>query len=206
MELKDGKIIATEEEIKCLKSSEGKAFLTEKGLEVEKIVEKDIPLNDEKVQEYLKKNGSLMDKIGNGIRTSFLAKKLGLEEKDVTGDMLGKDLMLKDDLKAFEDKAIKTAVSMGFRGVKHGELLLGQVDYSKLSLKDGNLEGFDTMLEGLKGKYPDMFSEKDPKSKTPPPFGENKTVTKEDFKTMSCQERSLLHSTNKELYDVLTGK
>lgn len=193
MELKDGKIIVSEEEIKALQSAEGRAFLQEQGLEVEKIVEKEVPLNDDKVQDYLKKNGSLMDKVANGIRTTFLAKKLGKEEKDITGDLLGKELMLKDDLKAFEQQAIKEAVALGLQGVKDSELLLGQVDYEKLSWKDGKLEGFNEVVTGLKEKYPHFFSREKP-STTPPPLNKNTgtQVTYDDFLRMTKEEKSKL--------------
>ncbi len=204
MELKDGKIVVTEEEIKILQSETGKSFLKEKGLEVEKVVEKDIPMTDEKVQEYLKKNGSLMDKIANGIRISFLAKKLGKEEKDITSDMLGKDLILKDDMKSFEEQAIKEAVALGLSGVKNSELLLGQVDYTKLSWNNGKLEGFAEALTGLKEKYPDFFT-KEHGSNTPAPLPENnpKKITLEDFNKMTQAEKSKL--TDEQLNEILRG-
>lgn len=204
MELKDGKIVATEEEIKILQSETGKSFLKDKGLEVEKVVEKDIPMTDEKVQEYLKKNGSLMDKIANGIRTSFLAKKLGKEEKDITSDMLGKDLILKDDMKVFEEQAIKEAVALGLSGVKNSELLLGQVDYTKLTWNNGKLDGFTEALTELKEKYPDFFTQEQ-WSKTPPPLPPNnpKKITLEDFNKMSQVEKSKL--TDEQLNEILRG-
>lgn len=191
MELKDGKIVVSEEEKKILGSNEGKNWLKENKFvaEVEKKVEIEKPLTDEVVKDYIGKNQSLADKIYNENATKFLKAKLG---KDVTIDDLGKDILLKDEFTNFKSQAIKTAVSVALDGIapKHSKLLINAVDYSKLDLKDNQLIGFDTELNNLKITYPDLFTVKG--VQTPPaliPNGQNKKITYEDFEKMTPEER-----------------
>ena len=189
MELKDGKIVATDEEIKILKSEQGKSFMKEKGLEVEKIVGKAAEITETSVMEFLKKNATVYKTIEANVTKAFVANKLGKKEEEITPELLGKDLVLKEELTASTSAAIKAAVAIGLGNVKHNELLLDQVDYSKISLKDGKLDGFDTVVAELKTKYPDLFAGE--VSKTPPsvPTNDYTTLNAEQFEKMSQQER-----------------
>lgn len=44
-------------------------------------------------------------------------------------------------------------------GVKHSKLLMNEIDFEKISIENGNLLGFDPVLEGLKTSYKDFFPE-----------------------------------------------
>lgn len=207
MELKDGKIVISEEEKNILSSEEGKKWLTENKLmvEIEKKVEVDKPLTDEIVKDYINKSQGLSDKLYNDNSMKFLKTKLG---KDITIDDLGKEIVFKDSLTALKNEAIKTAVTVALNTIapKHSKLLINAIDLSKIDLKDSSLVGFDDELNSLKTAYPDLFINKT-SSNTPPTLPNNnggKNITKEDFKKMGYAERTELYNTDKKLYEELS--
>lgn len=192
MELKDGKLIISDEEKTLLGSDEGKKWLTENKFitEVEKKVEVDKPLTDEIVKDYIAKNQGLSDKIYNENAMKFLKTKLG---KEATIDDLGKEITFKDDLNKFKSEAIKTAVSVGLNAIapKHSKLLINAIDFTKLDIKDNSLVGFDDELNNLKTTYPDLF--KNIGSTTPQALPTNKNtgkITYEDFQKMTEAEKA----------------
>lgn len=86
----------------------------------------------------------------------------------------------------------------------------------KIELDDnGSIKGWNEKLEGLKTQYPNMFGKGDgggdgdgfepydPKG-LPNPSGE-KTVTKDQFKAMTYEERVKLKQSNEKLYNSLKG-
>lgn len=206
MELKDGKIIASDEEKGLLNSTEGKKWLIENKfmVEVEKKFEVEKPLTDEVVSNYILKNQGFSDKLYNENSLKFLKSKLG---KEVSINDLGKDLISKDDFNSFKSEAIKTAVSFGLNTLapKHSALLLGAIDLSKIDIKDGKLTGFDEQINTLKTTYPDLFNSKED-SQTPPALGTNNgnsKITKEQFSKMTYAERVKLMNEDKATYDEL---
>ncbi|MDY4011382.1 MAG: hypothetical protein SOY60_06920 [Fusobacterium gastrosuis] len=208
MELKDGKIVVSEEERNILNSKEGRDWLKENKIivEVEKKVEIEKPLTDEIVKDYISKSQGLSDKLYNDNSIKFLKTKLG---KDVTIDDLGKEITFKDELSKLKSEAIKTAVNvvLGAISPKHSKLLINAIDFSKLDIKDNNLTGFDDELNNLKTTYPDLFINKISSSNTPPTLPNNnggKNITKDDFKKMGYAERTELYNTNKKLYEELS--
>lgn len=190
MELKDGKIVVSEEEKKLMGSNEWKAFAEENKLIVEKKVEVEKPLTDEIVTGYISKNQALSDRLFNDNAVKFLKNKL---KKDVTVDDLGKEIILKDELENLKKSAIKSAVTLGLNSVsKHSNLLINAVDFGKLDIQDGKLTGYDEELTKLKTDYPDLFAIK--QTQTPPAFPTNKDtkLTLEAFEKMTSSEKSKL--------------
>lgn len=83
----------------------------------------------------------------------------------------------------------------------------------KLELDDNdNIKGWDSQLEGLKTQFPTMFETNGGKGGFEPiekgglpKGGNNKTVTKEQFKAMTYEERVKLKKENEKLYQQLKG-
>lgn len=201
MELKDGKIIISDEEKKILGSNEGKQWLTENKFMIETVKEIEKPLTDEIVTEYIKRNQKISDRLYNDNATKFLKTKLG---DKVTSDDLGKEIVLKSEFDNFKNETIKTAVNFGLSAIspKYANMLVNAVDYSKLDVKDGEIVGFKEQIEAFKNTYPDLFNEKG--SSTPPPLPPNdghSKVTYDDFLKMSEAEKAKL--TDDELKQIL---
>ena len=201
MELKDGKIIISDEEKKILGSNEGKQWLTDNKFMIETVKEIEKPLTAEAVTEFISKNQSLSDKLYNDNATKFLKTKLG---DKVTSDDLGKEIVLKSEFDNFKNDTIRTAVNFGLSAIspKYANMLVNAVDYSKLDVKDGEIVGFKEQIEAFKNTYPDLFNEKG--SSTPPPLPPNdghSKVTYDDFLKMSEAEKAKL--TDDELKQIL---
>ncbi|WP_314320264.1 phage scaffolding protein [Fusobacterium pseudoperiodonticum] len=201
MELKDGKIIISDEEKKILGSNEGKQWLTDNKFMIETVKEIEKPLTAEAVTEFISKNQSLSDKLYNDNATKFLKTKLG---DKVTSDDLGKEIVLKSEFDNFKNETIRTAVNFGLSAIspKYANMLVNAVDYSKLDVKDGEIVGFKEQIEAFKNTYPDLFNEKG--SSTPPPLPPNdghSKVTYDDFLKMSEAEKAKL--TDDELKQIL---
>ena len=201
MELKDGKIIISDEEKKILGSNEGKQWLTDNKFMIETVKEIEKPLTAEAVTEFINKNQSLSDKLYNDNATKFLKTKLG---DKITSDDLGKEIVLKSEFDNFKNETIKTAVNFGLSAIspKYANMLVNAVDYSKLDVKDGEIVGFKEQIEAFKNTYPDLFNEKG--SSTPPPLPPNNghsKVTYDDFLKMSEAEKAKL--TDDELKQIL---
>lgn len=202
MELKDGKIIISDEEKKILGSNEGKQWLTDNKFMIETVKEIEKPLTAEAVTEFISKNQSLSDKLYNDNATKFLKTKLG---DKVTSDDLGKEIVLKSEFDNFKNETIKTAVNFGLSAIspKYANMLVNAVDYSKLDVKDGEIVGFKEQIEAFKNTYPDLFNDKTVTS-TPaplPPNNGHSKVTHDDFLKMSEAEKAKL--TDDELKQIL---
>ncbi|MBF1299631.1 MAG: phage scaffolding protein [Parvimonas sp.] len=202
MELKDGKIIISDEEKKILGSDEGKKWLTDNKFMIETIKEVDKPITAEAVTNFISKNQSLSDKIYNESAIKFLKSKLG---DKVTSDDLGKEIVLKSEFDNFKNETIKTAVNFGLSAIspKYSSMLVNAVDYSKLDVKDGEIVGFKEQIEAFKNTYPDLFNDKTVTS-TPaplPPNNGHSKVTNDDFLKMSEAEKAKL--TDDELKQIL---
>lgn len=202
MELKDGKIIISDEENKILGSNEGKQWLTENKFMIETVKEIEKPLTDEIVTEYIKRNQKISDRLYNDNATKFLKTKLG---DKVTSDDLGKEIVLKSEFDNFKNETIKTAVNFGLSAIspKYANMLVNAVDYSKLDVKDGEIVGFKEQIEAFKNTYPDLFNDKTVTS-TPaplPPNNGHSKVTYDDFLKMSEAEKAKL--TDDELKQIL---
>ncbi len=203
MELKDGKIIISDEEKKILGSNEGKQWLTDNKFMIETVKEVDKPITAEAVTNFINKNQSLSDKLYNDNAVKFLKTKLG---DKVTSDDLGKEIVFKNSFEDYKKEVIKTAVSFGIGAIspKYSSILVNAVDFSKLDIKDGKIIGFDEQVANFKTTYPDLFNEKG--AITPPPLPPNKghsKVTYDDFLKMSETEKAKL--TDDELKQILRG-
>ena len=202
MELKDGKIIISDEEKKILESNEGKKWLTDNKFMIETVKEIEKPLTDEVVTEYIKRNQKISDRLYNDNATKFLKTKLG---DKITSDDLGKEIVLKSEFDNFKNETIKTAVNFGLSAIspKYANMLVNAVDYSKLDVKDGEIVGFKEQIEAFKNTYPDLFNDKTVTS-TPvplPPNNGHSKVTYDDFLKMSEAEKAKL--TDDELKQIL---
>ena len=202
MELKDGKIIISDEEKKILESNEGKKWLTDNKFMIETVKEIEKPLTDDVVTEYIKKNQKISDRLYNDNATKFLKTKLG---DKITSDDLGKEIVLKSEFDNFKNETIKTAVNFGLSAIspKYSSMLVNAVDYSKLDVKDGEIVGFKEQIEAFKNTYPDLVNDKTVTS-TPAPLPSNNghsKVTYDDFLKMSEVEKSKL--TDDELKHIL---
>lgn len=203
MELKDGKIVISDEEKKILGSNEGKQWLTDNKFMIETVKEVDKPITAEAVTNFINKNQSLSDKIYNDNAVKFLKTKLG---DKITSDDLGKEIVFKNSFEDYKKEVIKTAVSFGLRAIspKYSSMLVNAVDFSKLDIKDGKITGFDEQVSNFKTTYPDLFSEKGTTTPpTLPPNKDNSKVTYDDFLKMSETEKAKL--TDDELKQILRG-
>lgn len=201
MELKDGKIIISDEEKKMLGSNEGKQWLTDNKFMIETVKEIEKPLTAEAVTEFISKNQSLSDKLYNDNATKFLKTKLG---DKITSDDLGKEIVLKSEFDNFKNETIKTAVNFGLSAIspKYANMLVNAVDYSKLDVKDGEIVGFKEQIEAFKNTYPDLFNEKGSSTPAPlPPNNGHSKVTYDDFLKMSEVEKAKL--TDEQLKEIL---
>lgn len=203
MELKDGKIIISDEEKKILGSNEGKQWLTDNKFMIETVKEVDKPITAEAVTNFINKNQSLSDKLYNDNAVKFLKTKLG---DKITSDDLGKEIVFKNSFEDYKKEAIKTAVSFGLGAIspKYSSMLVNAVDFSKLDIKDGKITGFDEQVANFKTTYPDLFSEK--VTTTPPtlpPNKDNSKITYDDFLKMNETEKSKL--TDEQLKEILRG-
>ena len=201
MELKDGKIIISDEEKKILESNEGKQWLTDNKFMIETVKEIEKPLTDEVVTEYIKRNQKISDRLYNDNATKFLKTKLG---DKVTSDDLGKEIVLKSEFDNFKNETIKTAVNFGLSAIspKYANMLVNAVDYSKLDVKDGEIVGFKEQIEAFKNTYPDLFNEKGSSTPAPlPPNNGHSKVTYDDFLKMSEVEKAKL--TDEQLKEIL---
>ena len=201
MELKDGKIIISDEEKKILESNEGKKWLTDNKFMIETVKEIEKPLTDEVVTEYIKRNQKISDRLYNDNATKFLKTKLG---DKVTSDDLGKEIVLKSEFDNFKNETIKTAVNFGLSAIspKYANMLVNAVDYSKLDVKDGEIVGFKEQIEAFKNTYPDLFNEKGSSTPAPlPPNNGHSKVTYDDFLKMSEVEKAKL--TDEQLKEIL---
>ena len=201
MELKDGKIIISDEEKKILGSNEGKQWLTDNKFMIETVKEIEKPLTDEVVTEYIKRNQKISDRLYNDNTTKFLKTKLG---DKVTSDDLGKEIVLKSEFDNFKNETIKTAVNFGLSAIspKYANMLVNAVDYSKLDVKDGEIVGFKEQIEAFKNTYPDLFNEKGSSTPAPlPPNNGHSKVTYDDFLKMSEVEKAKL--TDEQLKEIL---
>ena len=202
MELKDGKIIISDEEKKILGSDEGKKWLADNKFMIETVKEIEKPLTAEAVTDFISKNQSLSDRLYNDNATKFLKTKLG---DKMTSDDLGKEIVLKSEFDNFKNETIKTAVNFGLSAIspKYANMLVNAVDYSKLDVKDGEIVGFKEQIEAFKNTYPDLFNDKTVTS-TPaplPPNNGHSKVTNDDFLKMSEAEKAKL--TDDELKQIL---
>ena len=201
MELKDGKIIISDEEKKILESNEGKKWLTDNKFMIETVKEIEKPLTDEVVTEYIKRNQKISDRLYNDNATKFLKTKLG---DKITSDDLGKEIVLKSEFDNFKNETIKTAVNFGLSAIspKYSSMLVNAVDYSKLDIKDGKITGFDEQVANFKTTYPDLFNEKGSSTPAPlPPNNGHSKVTYDDFLKMSEVEKAKL--TDEQLKEIL---
>lgn len=203
MELKDGKIIISDEEKKILGSNEGKQWLTDNKFMIETIKEVDKPITAEAVTNFINKNQSLSDKIYNDNAVKFLKTKLG---DKITSDDLGKEIVFKNSFEDYKKEAIKTAVTFGLGAIspKYSSMLVNAVDFSKLDIKDGKITGFDEQVANFKTTYPDLFNEKGTTTPpTLPPNKDNSKITYDDFLKMNETEKSKL--TDEQLKEILRG-
>lgn len=69
------------------------------------------------------------------------------------------DLQAKDAAIKNIEKKYLIQNKLAESGVKHSKLLMNEIDFEKISIENGNLLGFDPILEGLKTSYKDFFPE-----------------------------------------------
>ena len=175
-----------QEVIDWLKAEDNKNFLGENGFNTE------VPakITDELVTKFIGDNQGYRDKLHNSIETDFLKRKTGLEE--IKPEMLGEKLMFESGVKNNNETYKKALIAANMSNVKNSELLMTQIDATKIEFKDGKLEGFGEQLDGLRTKYPDMFNtgETPPKNTPPAKTTTTKTnLTYEQFVGMSASEK-----------------
>ena len=89
---------------------------------------------------------------------------------------------------------------------KYEDLLIEKFDRDKLIInEDGTVEGLDDQLEALQTTYKEMFGEKQIGGHVPNrQTTSSKSISKEQFNSMSYKERVDLFNTNPALYKQLT--
>ena len=99
------------------------------------------------------------------------------------------------------------ATDIDYMTFKINEKLQGQGETLQLD-DNGNIKGWDSLLEGLKTQFPNQFeSTQKPKvdpNRLPNPNNEDKGMTKEEFNRMGYNARVKLREDNPELYEQMT--
>lgn len=176
-------MITKEQALEFLKSGDNTSFLKDNGFqtEVEKKVEVPAQITDELVTKFIGDNQGYRDKLHNGIETDFLKRKTGLET--ITPEMLGEKLFLESGVNTGNEAYKKAIISASIGDNKYRNVILQQLDGSKIEFKDGKLEGFEDQINGVKTKYPAFFEVGNPA--TPPLPG---TITPQDANTKLLEE------------------
>lgn len=126
--------IGKEEVLEFLGAEENKNFLIENGfqseikVEVEKIVEKELELTDERVGEYLKNKPELI----NNYTTEAIIPIVEEIKKNLVSKLLEKN--------------------------EYKDLLIPKIDVTKVEVTGEGITGLDEQLENLKTIYPNLFS------------------------------------------------
>lgn len=142
-----------------------------------------------------------------------------LEEAKAAGEGAGEaERKLKDlteEFEAYRAKVDGEAAEREKRGLyrklleeagidpKRIDSVLKVSDLSKVSVKDGAIEGADGIAEGIKSEWADFIvstSTKGASVPKPPKGGDPTAVTPEAFRKMTVRERNALHESDPETY------
>lgn len=150
---------------------------------VEVIKEKE--LSDEELYNKFIGKQNLKDKLYNENTDKFLAKKLGIDVKDLTDDLRKTEFIPKNKLEEetgkFKNKLIQNELKTHLG--EHYEVFKDKVDLSKVTYENEEFKGLNEQVEGIKttfSKYFEVKQEVDPttgkiKVKTPKPENDKKT-------------------------------
>ena len=89
---------------------------------------------------------------------------------------------------------------------KRVDSVLKVSDLSKVSVKDGAIEGAEDLADGIKSEWADFIATTSTKGAavpTPPKGGGSTAVTPDAFRKMSVRERNALHESDPETYQAL---
>lgn len=129
--------------------------------EVEVIKEKELS-DDELYTKFIGKQG-LRDKLYNENADKFLAKKLGIEVKDLTDDLRKTEFIPKSKLEEetgkFKNKLIHNELKKDFG--EHYEIFKDKVDISKITFEEEELKGYSEQVEGIKTTFSKYFEVKE---------------------------------------------
>lgn len=187
-------------------------FLKSLGIEDENI-NKIMAENGKDINEYKAKVESLEDvkkQLNTANNTIKELKKNNADNEELQKTIKEHEATIKkqkeDFAKALKDTKIDAAIEKALRdsNAKHGDLLAGKIDRSKILINDdNNVIGLSEQIETLKTSYKDLFSTT--LAGTTPTNNESKVkeVTKEDFAKMGYRERVKLNQENPELYKEL---
>lgn len=81
-------------------------------------------------------------------------------------------------------------------------------DLTKVTVKDGAIEGADDLVKGIQKDWADFIPKITTKGATvaKPPSTDTNAVTKEQFAKMSLRQRNELYNTDRASYDALAGQ
>lgn len=140
--------------------------------------------------------------------------------EDLQGKITAYETQVAELQEQLADNQLKSAIKVALLSAKAADVdyLTYKLEESlkekgeKLELDENdNIKGWDARLEGLKTQFPTMFEGGDDGGFQPfkpeglPSGGGEKTVTKEQFKKMSYEERVKLKQEDEKLYNSLRG-
>ncbi len=190
-------------------------FLEDLGLDKENI-DKIIDQNSMDIGDY-KKQVEELTEASKQLKADIHTRNTQLEELKKAGsvDDLKKQLSEAQEAnkkaqKEYEDKLAdmkyNAAIEKALSGALHPDLMAGKIDKSKLKInEDDTITGLDEQVKTLKETYKDMFKPNKAGKSPVNPEGKGSIITKEQFAKMKYSEKLELYSTNKDLYDQLTG-
>lgn len=178
----------TVEQIEFMKSEEGKTLLNNNGVTTKIIDINSIIETEEGIQEVFKnpkisaeldrRNSKSFERFKNETLANYVEKSK-LEEIETN---------YKSQL---TDTKLDLEIEKALMGVKHSDLLKGQIDRKSLSVSENGITGLDEQLNSLREKYADLFAVEQTPKKTPPSAAPNQKteITYEDYQKMTKAER-----------------
>lgn len=150
-----------QEVVDFLKDDKNKDFLEKNGFSTIKEVEKEKPLTAEGVKFFLAGNKDLTKEIGQTYMKDYLKEKTGME---ITEELLKDGIYLKKDIEELKRLTVKESL----KNVKYADLVMNKIDFSKIKVENGNLNGLNEQITELQKIYKDLFIPTVPN--TPPPL------------------------------------
>lgn len=149
------------EVVDFLKDDKNKEFLEKNGFSTVKEIEKEKPMTADNVKSFLAGNKDLTKEIGHIYMQNYFKEKTGME---ITEDLLKDGVYFKKDIEELKRLTVKESL----KNVKYADLVMSKIDFSKIKIENGNLNGLNEQITELQKIYKDLFTPTVPN--TPPPL------------------------------------
>ena len=134
--------------------------------EIEVIKEKEFS-DDDLYNKFMGKQ-NLKDKFYNETQDKILAKKLGIEVKDLTDDLRKTEFITKNKLEEetgkFKNKLMQNDIKNALG--EHYEVFKDKIDLSKVTYENDEFKGLNEQIESIKTTFAKYFETKEPQEPT----------------------------------------